>query len=266
MLPESAPGTPPVAPVLSPHDTAMLAKVDAAQANLQPQVAPSTPAARPDNIPEKFWDAATGTTRVDELMKSYAELERARGTVPTAPVVPVAPVVPNVPGVDFAAMTAEFTQDGKLSDARYAELAAKGHPKELVDQFIAGQTAQVDVANFRQAAAVTEAHNLAGGAEAFNSMLAWAGANLSPADQDAFDTAVVGGTASRNQAITALKARFVDAKGVAPKLISGEGAATGTGAFQSRAEVTEAMRDPRYRKDPAYRALVERRVGAMEVF
>lgn len=32
--------------------------------------------ARPDNVPEKFWDSASGTLRVDALLKSYLELER----------------------------------------------------------------------------------------------------------------------------------------------------------------------------------------------
>lgn len=34
------------------------------------------PAGRPAEIPEKFWDAATGTLRVEALLKSYLELER----------------------------------------------------------------------------------------------------------------------------------------------------------------------------------------------
>lgn len=32
--------------------------------------------ARPDSVPEKFWDAANGTLRTDALLKSYLELER----------------------------------------------------------------------------------------------------------------------------------------------------------------------------------------------
>src|SRR5690606_2101635 len=39
---------------------------------------------RPDHIPEKFWDAATGAVRVEELVKSYAELEKGRAPKPEA--------------------------------------------------------------------------------------------------------------------------------------------------------------------------------------
>ena len=47
--------------------------------------APETPTAelpqRPADVPEKFWDAATGTIRTEALLKSYAELERKLGSV-----------------------------------------------------------------------------------------------------------------------------------------------------------------------------------------
>lgn len=39
------------------------------------------PAARPDFIPEKFWDTETNQVRVEGLAKSYAELEKTRGNV-----------------------------------------------------------------------------------------------------------------------------------------------------------------------------------------
>jgi hypothetical protein len=37
---------------------------------------------RPEHIPEKFWDAEKGEVRVEEMAKSYAELERTRSTPP----------------------------------------------------------------------------------------------------------------------------------------------------------------------------------------
>jgi hypothetical protein len=38
-------------------------------------VTPEKPT-RPVDVPEKFWDVATGTVRLDDLIKSYRELER----------------------------------------------------------------------------------------------------------------------------------------------------------------------------------------------
>jgi hypothetical protein len=263
----------PEAVQLSAHDAAMVAKVDAASAAHNPTAAPAPGApaapARPDHIPEKFWDAATGTARVDEMAKAYAELEKARaGTTPPAdpskPPVDPAKAPEGAPaGVDYAALTAEFTEKGALSEASYKLLADKGIPKEVVDSYIANQQVAAQAAT---QAAVSEAHALAGDAKAYGSMLDWAATNLSTAEQAAFDRAVVADPASRKQAILALKAQYTAARGTAPNLLSGEGAGNGVGAFQSRAEVTAAMRDPRYKTDPAYRADVERRIGAMAVF
>jgi hypothetical protein len=42
----------------------------------EPAAAAAPPAERPADVPEKFWDAATGALRTDALVKSYAELER----------------------------------------------------------------------------------------------------------------------------------------------------------------------------------------------
>lgn len=248
----------------------MVAKVDALAATFQPPgAAPAAAPARPEHIPEKFWDASTGTARVDEMAKAYAELEKVRaGTTPPAP--PAAqPTDPakapdGAPaGVDYAALTTEFTEKGALSEASYKLLADKGIPKEVVDSYIESQKV---AAQATTQAAVSEAHGLAGSAEAYSAMLDWAATNLSAAEQAAFDKAVVGDPANRKQAIVALKAQYQAARGSAPNLLSGEGASSGVGAFQSRAEVTAAMRDPRYKADPAYRADVERRIGAMAVF
>lgn len=41
-----------------------------------PSAEPNKPGARPAEVPEKFWDAETGTLRTDALLKSYRELER----------------------------------------------------------------------------------------------------------------------------------------------------------------------------------------------
>lgn len=41
--------------------------------------------ARPTDVPEKFWDAATGVLRTDALLKSYLELERKLGSMIPVP-------------------------------------------------------------------------------------------------------------------------------------------------------------------------------------
>lgn len=53
---------------------------------------------RPDNIPEKFWDAEKGEVRVDELAKSYGELSTLLGK--PKPRAPENYVLPEGKGID----------------------------------------------------------------------------------------------------------------------------------------------------------------------
>lgn len=263
---------------LSEHDKAMIAKVDAA-AGVDPAAAPT----KPEGIPDKFWDAEKGVVRVEDLAKSYAELERARTGQPKADdKAPPAAEPAKVPEgavdsvsadaeaaakaagadtskVDFTALTQEFAEKGTLSEDSYKALQAAGMSKELVDQFIEG----------RQAVAQTqlaESYALAGGEAEYKLMAQWAATALPADEQAAFDRAVLADPGTRKMAITALKARYTEAVGSDPKLIKASTGGAEAGAFQSRAEVTQAMRDPRYQKDPAYRASVERRLANSSVF
>lgn len=266
----------------SAHDQAMAAKVDAAntpQSSTPPTLPSDQKPTRPDHIPEKFWDAEKGVVKLDDLAKSYAELEKAKSGQPPKPAEAPLPGNPqaaidqaaktaeeaakaaggDTSKVDFTELSAEFAQNGSLSADSYSKLAAAGIPQAVVDQFIQGQTA---VAN----AQVAEAYAVAGGQEQYKQMLQWAVATLPKDEQLAFDRAVVADTATRKMAIEALKAKYTAANGEAPQLVGGGAGAAAAGAYQSRAEVTADMRDPRYKADPAFRAQVERKLANSTVF
>lgn len=56
------------------------------ETTLSPAVTESTgEGARPDNIPAKFWDAATGQVRVDALLRAYRDLERRASSMVRVP-------------------------------------------------------------------------------------------------------------------------------------------------------------------------------------
>jgi len=61
------------------EETAVPAEADAdaeaTSAGEDRSTASGTAIAQPDNLPDKFWDAAAGAVRMDELVKSYRELE-----------------------------------------------------------------------------------------------------------------------------------------------------------------------------------------------
>lgn len=52
---------------------------------LQDQTTKAAANGKPENVPDKFWDAATNTLRVDDLIKSYCELEKKLSTGFTMP-------------------------------------------------------------------------------------------------------------------------------------------------------------------------------------
>jgi methionine synthase II (cobalamin-independent) len=96
--------------------------------------------------------------------------------------------------------------------------------------------------------------NMVGGEQAYNDMLNWAGQNISQADCDLFDSVV--GKGDPNSclfAIQALNAKYQEAVGKDGRLLTGKGAVDKQDVFRSQQEVVQAMSDPRYEKDPAFR-------------
>ena len=93
-----------------------------------------------------------------------------------------------------------------------------------------------------------------GGEEAYNGMLEWAGQALKQGEVDMFDTVMQrGDPLACFFAIQALNYRYMDATGVEGEMLTGTAAPNKANAYRSQAEVVEAMQDPRYEKDPAYR-------------
>ena len=58
---------------------------------LQPTDAPAVATPRPAEVPEKFWDAESGTLRTEVLLKSYRELERRLSQRAAPPAADAAP-------------------------------------------------------------------------------------------------------------------------------------------------------------------------------
>jgi hypothetical protein len=69
-------------------------------------------------------------------------------------------------------------------------------------------------------------------------------------------------------AIAGLNAQFRATQGSNPSLLNGFAPAGGDAVvgYRSTAELTTAMSDPRYAKDPAYRKDVEAKLAASKLF
>ena len=226
---------------------------------------------KPEGLPEKF-------NSVDELVKSYSELEKKLGeqSQPTEQSVDpvsktevkaeqpksdldIATKAVDSAGLNMETLSEEFAKDGKLADGSYKSLEKAGIPKEYVDRFIAGQQAIAD----QQSATVK---NLVGGTEAYDSMSEWAGQNLTETEKQAYNTAVNSKDLEAVKlAVVGLKARYAQSTGSEPQLVEGKASPSGEQGFQSWAQVTQAMSDPRYAKDPAYQAEVKNKLANSKI-
>jgi hypothetical protein len=155
----------------------------------------------------------------------------------------------------------EFAENGELSDKAFDALEAAGLPRSFVEQYIAGQEAM----SIQQAATIQES---IGGAGNYEAMAEWASENLADGDLDAFNDIVEGQSVEQARvAVKGLYAQFQAAGGKGPALVQGSTSGdAGVKPFGSTAQVTEAMRDPRYASDPAYRENVEKRMSVSSIF
>lgn len=155
----------------------------------------------------------------------------------------------------------EFAESGELSDKAFDALEKAGLPRSFVEQYIAGQQAM----SVQQAATIQES---IGGAGNYEAMAEWASENLADGDLDAFNDIVEGPSVEQARvAVKGLYAQFQAAGGKGPALVQGSTSGdAGVKPFGSTAQVTEAMRDPRYASDPAYRENVEKRMSVSSIF
>jgi hypothetical protein len=221
---------------------------------------PAKPVEQPKPAPSIYAQKALLADKgiaVEEIEKLTPEQVKAKFDELSAPVADPAKAAAEAKGVDFTKLSDEYAQGGKLSDATYADLAAKGFDKSVVDSYIAGQVALA--AQYDQ-----KGITAAGGEKQFAAMQAWAAANVPANELAAYNEAVASMDEGRmTLAVAGMRSRYEAANGTKPNLINGGNTpASGDAPFQSIAEQKAAQSDPRYKTDPAYRAQVYARIAA----
>jgi hypothetical protein len=102
-----------------------------------------------------------------------------------------------------------------------------------------------------------------GGQDAYNDTLSWAADNLKPEEVAAYDNVVNSGNKDAIFfAVQALNQRYKDSTGFEGQQISGRAPKNTVKGFRSNAELANAISDPRYRNDPAYRYDIEQKLAA----
>lgn len=107
---------------------------------------------------------------------------------------------------------------------------------------------------------------MVGGEQAYNGMLEWAGNNLQPWEMDAFNDQIESLDANSMFAVQGLMARMQNDEGSPPMLYQGEPSPYSAPKYDSLAQLTSAMSDPRYSSDPAFRMEVTNRLKNSELF
>lgn len=233
---------------------------------------------RPANVPEKFWNAETGEVNTEALLKSYSELEKMKGKPKEEAPAPEAEVKPEEQapeeqaqdetveevvekaGLDFNELSNKFWENDGIDDSDYEALEKAGIPRHLVDDYIAGAKAQIELAQY-------QAFNEVGGQQAYSDMIQWASKNLTEAEIALYDQSVNSPNSEvRMGAIKGLKARYRDSVGFEPtNTFEGSTRGTSEGVYESMAQVMADMRKPEYNKDPAFRAKVERKLARSNI-
>lgn len=255
------------------EESAKALGIDPAQvdASVAEQTAPERPAV-PEYVPEKFRNAEDP---LKAMADAYAELEKklSKGQKNEAPterkeseaegetadedaaeqtVEEAAQEAVEKAGLDLDKLSEKYWETGALEDSDYTALEQAGYPKHMVDEFIEGRRAVVELQRQSVFAQV-------GGEENYSSMINWARDNLTDTEIVAYDKAVNGDDMNTVlMAVKGLKARYEAEAGIEPARTVTAGRARVDGSvYESIAELQEDIRNPKYSTDPAFRKRVE---------
>jgi len=128
-------------------------------------------------------------------------------------------------------------------------------PVDVANMFLENQQAQQQSTIQATESDIEQIQEAVGGSEEYQNMMQWAGENLSEQEISMYDTVMDrGDPLAMFFAAQALSARYQDAVGYEGEMLTGSAPRNSSDAFRSQAELVAAMSDPRYDKDPAYRA------------
>ena len=222
----------------------------------QPKSITESSEQKPEWLPEKFKSA-------EELAKAYSELEKkfSSNTKETKEEPKNKSEEVNSDNFSLEKYNNEYAEQGVLSDKSYKELSKLGLDKDIVDGYIEGQKAIAD--NYQ-----SEIYKEVGSQQQYQELVNWASQNLTEQEVSSFNDIV------SNSSVDAMKLAVRGLMATAgmkkssqqqQNLFEGDSDEFVSDGFQSLAQLTTAMNDPRYDKDPAYRKEVEDRISKSSI-
>ena len=270
------------------HIKSMMGKADGAGAVISPNadgvdeaLTAELPAINPDTVYPDYIPAKYRNGTVEEahaaMAKGYNELEGKLGGTQTGKESSITAASADAGATNEADPAADageagplslteveasyVANDSTISEEIYAQYEEQGMPRATLDAYISGQQAIASQM-------VTSVHAEVGGPDQYKALTEWADANWTDDEVVAFDKIVTSGDkASAVVATRGLRAAYESAMGQDPQLVTGETGQGPKGAiYESRAQMTADMKDPRYKTDPAFRATVATKVGNSNIW
>lgn len=219
--------------------------------------------AMPENGSEKFYNKETGeynwqahATEAEFKAQQATKKDEKPAEEKTEEDAAVSSVIEKA-GLDQNTLAEQIATTGSLSEENYAALEKAGIPRDLSEHYAQMYAQQVD--GVKQTV-----YEAVGGEAQWETLSTWASKNMSKARKDVVN-AMFNSPETMQDGLKLLMDDYAKASRGGEGTLATGGHPGGAGdmtAFGSRAEQTEAIRDPRYAKDPAYRATVAQRMQA----
>ena len=191
----------------------------------------------------------------EELEKAYVELQSKLGSQDTEETEEASSDVESSPVVGLINdASSEYAENGQLTPETLAKFSDM-NSTDLVNAYMEIQSQQeapeaVDLSE----SDVNTVMNFAGGEESYKQLTDWASNNLDENSVAAFDAIInTGSVEAIKLVVSGLKSQYENSNGYEGRMLSGKPPTTSGDIFRSQAEVVEAMSNPKYEKDPAYR-------------
>ena len=197
----------------------------------------------------------------EQLEKAYLELQQKMGEGKQEAEPEAEEVQESDPDYLAQAMN-EYQTTGKISD----EMKQQLDELDYEDMFAAMQSQAPQEAEDLSEEEMNAIRNYVGGEEQYGALMDWAAQTLDSNYVEAFDDLVQNGSARAIQlAVRGLMAEYENHNGYEGRMLTGKAATETPDVFRSQAEVVQAMSDPRYDSDPAYRNDVFEKLGRSNV-
>lgn len=219
----------------------------------------------PDKFVKSYKDMRATLTKAQQELAATKKTQTETTTPPADPGTGSAPVdklsVPDKPqqpsSEEWSRWGQELVSTGNLSPETRQTIKQKfGMPDEVIDGYVSGIV-------YRQREHANRAAEVVGGQEQLKSIITWAQQTLSDDERTAVNSALA--SPGWQNVLLGLKTRMLaqnPTNGEPARASGSSQPSPGIVPFANKREMTHAIRDPRYKYDPAYQQMVQQRIIA----